>query len=148
MNESKFRAILARYIDHEITLHCSQFELRKREQEENNEVFLLLKQPAVLRIAGGKRKGNWIIDHLWIRIPKESAAYFEKYLPLARKIKIDGYIFQYFYKETGNPQAGVSAKNVQILKYKKDIAKQYHLHPGQQLPKKVMDQLLPQNDED
>ena len=148
MKESKFRKVLALYTHHEITLHCNQFEMRQRENEEDIETLLLLKEPAVLKIAGRKRKGTWIIDHLWIKVPKDRAAYFVRYLPLARKIKIDGDIYQYFYKESGNPQAGVKAKNIQILKYKKDIAKKYHLQPGQQLSKKTMEKILLQSNEE
>lgn len=138
-SESKFRKILARYVNHEITLHCSQFEIRKKE---SGDALLVLREPAVLKIAGQGRKGNWIIDHLWVKVPKESVDYFEKYIALARKIKVDGDIHHYRYKDSGNPQVGVRAKNIQILKYKKDIAKKYHLSPGQALPKKTMDQIL------
>ena len=95
-----------------------------------------------MRIGGIGRKGNWVFEHLWVSIPDEVAEYIEKYFPLIRKLSIYGRVYKYHYKDSGNPQVGVRATKISILKYNKNIAKKYNLRPGQLLSTDRMDSIL------
>ena len=107
-------------------------------------MYMLLEKPSITKLSGKKVKNKWIINHLWVQIPENRIEYFEKYLSLMRKVQITGIVHEYQYENSGHLQAGVELANIQILKYRKDLAKKYKLRPGDLLSKKEMDNILEQ----
>lgn len=137
-----YRRSLGKNIGKEVTLECSEFKITS--VDENGAMYMLLEKPSITKLSGKKVKNKWIINHLWVQIPENRIEYFEKYLSLMRKVQITGIVHEYQYENSGHLQAGVELANIQILKYRKDLAKKYKLRPGDLLSKKEMDNILEQ----
>lgn len=135
-----YRRSLGRYIGKEATLECSEFRITKA--NEDDIMYMILEHPKVKKIHGVHIKNDWTINHLWVQIPAEKTDYFKKYFSLMRKVLITGNIYEYEYEKSGRLQAGIELKNIEILKYRKDLAKKYQLSPGTLLSKKKMDEII------
>ena len=134
-----YRTALGSFIDHEIVLDCSSYRIVN--DDVHGRTLLVLEKPTVIKVAGRTEKKPWTIGHLWVIIPKGDVRRIEKYRHIARKIRIEGRVREYRYKETELTQVGVHATKVSVLKYKKEIAKKFKLVPGQQLTKQQLKQI-------
>ena len=134
-----YRRSLGRHLGKEVSIECSNFKITPVDEDGN--MYMLLEQPKIVRMSGIHIKKDWIINHLWVQIPVEQTQYFERYLPLMRKVYITGFVYEYSY-QSGYLQAGIKLRSIQVLKYRKDIAKKYKLLPGVQLSKSRMDSIL------
>lgn len=135
-----YRNSLGKHLGAIAVLECTEFEAGVL--DETGFMPMLLKQPRIVKVNSTVIRGDWIIDHLWISVPKEQAQFMERYSPLARKLEVTGRIQEYTYAGSGLLQVGVKAFEVRIKKYRKDLAKKYGLKPYQLLSRRRMDTIL------
>ena len=126
-----YRNALGRYVGLSIVLDCSEY--RMVDDKENGRTLLVLEKPCVIKVDGRAETKPWIIGHLWVVIPERNVHKMYRYQEVARKIRVEGIVHEYTYKETGLTQVGVYANKVDILKYDKEVAKMFNLRPGQRL---------------
>lgn len=139
MKSKYYRRTLGRHVGKMVSLECSSFKVTP--VDEDGTMYMVLEHPKIIKMSGETIRKDWIVNHLWVQIPPEKTQYFERYLPLMRKVLISGTVYEYNYSG-GALQAGVKLRDIQIMKYRKDIAKKYQLSPGQLLSKHAMDNIL------
>lgn len=133
-----YRSALGRFVGHEVILECSDFRMITNERGEE---LMVLEHPKITKIRGVNGVKPFEVGHLWIHIPGKNLHRIRKYRSVARKLRIEGRIHEYVYKEAETVQVGVKASAVHILKYKKEIAKMFHLKPGDRLTSKQLNYL-------
>ena len=134
---SDYRKVLHRFIGKNIVLECSDFSLSHPRPD--GRWFVLLRAPTICHIDGTTIRGD-IPGHIWV----ETDDTFIRYSQLARRIRISGRITPYRYR-AGGKNIGIKANSVSIRKYRKDIAKEWGLNPGQLLSHKQMDKIIRSN---